>query len=71
MRWRDLFRHAEPTGREPVTNREPASREELAALGARFATPQPVNAARPIHQSPLFSGKPNFDDGACGPGAIF
>ena len=71
MRLFDLFKRPEPTGREPVADLSPATREEMAELGYRFATPRPVNTERPIRQSVLFSNSPNFDDGAHGPGAIF
>jgi hypothetical protein len=70
MRLRDLFKRPEPTGREPVNDPHPATREEMAELGRRFATPQPAQF-QTIRRSRVFSIDNNYETGAHGPGAIF
>lgn len=59
MSLRDLFRAAPPTGREPVNDRNPASREGLAELGQRLAAAQPVQQTIP--RSRLFGAHRNDD----------
>lgn len=70
MSLRDFFRRAEPTGREPVRDPSPATREEMAELGRRFATPQPAQT-QAVRRSRLFRTDDNYQDGAHGPGGIF
>jgi hypothetical protein len=71
MRLRDLFlvERPEPTGREPVNDPNPATREEMAELGRRFATQQPRMQAAP--RSRLFNTADNYETGAHGPGVRF
>ena len=70
MKWRDLFERSAPTGREPVRDRHPATREEMAALGRQFATPQPVQV-QAVRRSRLFKTDDNYETGPHGRGVIF
>lgn len=67
MRLRDLFQPVEPTGREPVMDPEPATREELAELGRRLASQPEIPTTRRSH---LFNTADNYETGAHGPGVM-